>query len=185
MAHFAQLSENNVVVRVIVVGNEDIIEPKAWWDPFGLITGKKESEQVGISFCQNHIKDPNSIWRQTSKNRKFRGNYAGRGKIYMEGVKTLGVASTDIFIDPPPYSSWTIGINTAEWYPPADAGSPPELTSFEKAYHMEYIWDESKYRLNPSSAWVLVNWKRAVEESQAIYQREQVIVKRERALTIK
>ena len=182
MAHFAQLSENNVVVRVIVVGNEDIIESKAWWDPFGLITGKKESEQVGISFCQNHIKDPNSIWRQTSYNRKFRGNYAGKGSVYMTGVKTLGVASTDIFIDPSPYSSWTIGINTAEWYPPH---APPELTSFEHANFMEYVWDESKYKLNPSSAWVLVGWNAAREHAEELWQRNQEVLKKERELTIK
>ena len=28
-----------------------------------------------------------------------RGNYAGIGMSYMEGVKTLGVGSTDIFIE--------------------------------------------------------------------------------------
>ena len=39
MAHFAQLSENNVVVRDIVVGNEDIIEDK----PKGLMARKENN----------------------------------------------------------------------------------------------------------------------------------------------
>ena len=54
MAHFALLDSNNVVVRVIVVSNDDIREPKEWWDPLRVFTGK-ESEAVGITWCQNQF----------------------------------------------------------------------------------------------------------------------------------
>ena len=64
MAHFAELDENNIVTNVIVVSDDDC-KKKEWWDPLGLLTGKKISEAVGISFCQNHCGDPNSKWLMT------------------------------------------------------------------------------------------------------------------------
>ena len=85
MAHFAKLS-NNLVEEVIVVSDSDSGG------------GTLDTEAVGISFCQNHIGDNSSVWKQTSYNRNFRGNYAGIGNTYMTNVATLGVGSTDIFI---------------------------------------------------------------------------------------
>ena len=38
----------------------------------------------------------------------MRGNYAGIGYTYMSNVATLGVGSTDIFINQQPYASWTL-----------------------------------------------------------------------------
>ena len=55
MAHFAQLNSNNHVTQVIVVGNDDIT------DGNGI-----ESEIVGISFCQKHVGDFTTVWKQTS-----------------------------------------------------------------------------------------------------------------------
>ena len=73
----------------------------------------------------------------------------------MTNVATLGVGSTDIFIDPQPYSSWTVGINTAQWYPPDNPGPAPALTSSEESDGKRYVWNESNYQSNPSTAWVL------------------------------
>ena len=94
-------------------------------------------------------------WKQTSYNNNMRGNYAGIGMTYMEGVRTLGVASTDVFISQQPYASWTVGINTAQWYPPANPGSAPELSDSDKTAGKIYTWNESNYNSNPSTAWVL------------------------------
>ena len=105
MAHFAKLS-NNLVEEVIVVSDSDSGG------------GTLDTEAVGISFCQNHIGDNSSVWKQTSYNRNFRGNYAGIGYTYMTNVATLGVGSTEIFINQQPYASWSIGVNTAIWYSP-------------------------------------------------------------------
>ena len=44
-----------------------------------------------------------TTWKQTYNaglGTGFRGNYAGIGATYMTNVATLGVASTDIFIQP-------------------------------------------------------------------------------------
>ena len=74
---------------------------------------------------------------------------------YMTGVRTLGVASTDIFIGQQPYPSWSVGIQTAQWYAPTPPGDEPELTDSEKAAGKYYVWSESNYNSNPSTAWVL------------------------------
>ena len=151
MAHFAQLNSNNHVTQVIVVGNDDITDSNG-----------KESESVGISFCQNHVGDYSTVWKQTSytagyTGSGFRGNYAGIGMTYMTNVQTMGVGSTDIFIPQQPYPSWSIGVGTANWYPPANPGPAPALTSDEIAARKYYTWNESNYNTNPSTAWVLTS----------------------------
>lgn len=67
MAHFAELDENNIVTRVIVVDNNEL-----------LVDGV-ESEQKGIEFCVNLF---GGTWIQTSYNNNFRGIFAGIGMTY-------------------------------------------------------------------------------------------------------
>ena len=149
MAHFAQLNSNNHVTQVIVVGNDDITDGNG-----------NESESVGISFCQNHVKDYTTIWKQTSYSARgngFRGNLAGIGHTYMSNVQTMGVGSTDIFIRQQPYPSWSIGVGTARWYAPV--AGPPDLTDSELSAGKRYIWDEDAYNADTNSpktvGWVL------------------------------
>lgn len=68
MAHFAELDENNVVTRVIVVNNSELIDESG-----------EESEAKGIAFCQALF---GGTWKQTSYNANFRGKYAGIGDKY-------------------------------------------------------------------------------------------------------
>lgn len=68
MAHFAELDENNVVLRVIVVNDEDCL------DQFG-----NESEIVGTTFCHKLL---GGRWIQTSYTNKIRNKYASTGDIY-------------------------------------------------------------------------------------------------------
>lgn len=70
MAHFAELDENNVVLRVVVVNN-DVIQNL----PF------PESEPIGIEFCQS-LYGEDTIWKQTSYHANFRGLFAGIGLVY-------------------------------------------------------------------------------------------------------
>ena len=133
MAHFAKLDANNIVEQVIVVNNDDIKDP---------MTGE-ETESIGVSFCQRLFGN-DTKWKQTSYNGNFRGNYAGIGMTYAENIATLGVASTDVFLHPLPYPSWSIVINTALWYSPL--GLEPVLTDSEKAAGKYYTWDEDAYQ---------------------------------------
>tara|TARA_R100000008_G_scaffold20930_1_gene11008 strand:- start:216 stop:671 length:456 start_codon:yes stop_codon:yes gene_type:complete len=134
MAHFAKLDGNNTVTQVLVVADSDSGG------------GTLASESVGITFCRNHVGDNSSNWKQTSYNKNFRGNYAGIGYTYMTGVRTLGVASTDIFIEPQSgyWPSWSIGIHTARWFAPLVG--PPELTPSEASANKFYCWDEDGYQ---------------------------------------
>lgn len=61
MAHFAELDENNIVLRVIVVPNE--------------------VEHDGENWCNQLL---GGRWKQTSYNNNIRYNYAGAGYHYDE-----------------------------------------------------------------------------------------------------
>tara|TARA_Y100000748_G_C15479288_1_gene482121 strand:+ start:1425 stop:1865 length:441 start_codon:yes stop_codon:yes gene_type:complete len=145
MANFAQLDDKNIVIQVIVVDNNDVTDNNG-----------DESESVGASFCQKHVNDFSTVWKQTSYNNNLRGNYAGIGMTYMSGVRTLGVASTDIFIGQQPFPSWSIGVGTAQWYAPIDR---PVLTADEEAVNKFYTWNEDAYNADTNSpktvGWVL------------------------------
>jgi hypothetical protein len=143
MAHFAQLDGDNIVTQVIVVSNDDTSD-----------SGGVETESIGVAFCQKLL-GASTNWKQTSYNGNMRGNYAGIGYTYMSNVATLGVGSTDIFISPKPYASWTVGVGTATWYPPANPGDAPALTDAEAAANKYYVWNESNYAADPATAWVL------------------------------
>ena len=143
MAHFAKLDANNIVEQVIVVSNDDTADSSG-----------AEIEAIGVAFCQK-LMGASTNWKQTSYNGNMRGNYAGIGHTYMTGVRTLGVASTDVFIAQQDYPSWTVGINTAQWYPPDNPGLAPALTTAEENAGKYYVWNESNYQSNPSTAWVL------------------------------
>ena len=143
MAHFAQLDGNNLVTQVIVVSNDDTSD-----------SGGVETESIGVAFCQKLL-GASTNWKQTSYNSTIRGNYAGIGYTYMSNVATLGVGSTDIFISPQPYASWTVGVGTATWYLPANPGDAPALTDAEVAANKYYVWNESNYAADPATAWVL------------------------------
>jgi len=96
MAHFAELDENNVVIRVLVVNNDTIT-----------VDGV-ESEQAGIEFLQSLV-GPSS-WKQTSYNGKFRKNYAGVGYTYD--------SQRDMFLPPKPHPSWIFDESTLAYGPP-------------------------------------------------------------------
>ena len=135
MAHFAQLDENNVVTQVIVVSNDDTSDNNG-----------VESESIGVAFCQQLL-GADTNWKQTSYNGNMRGNYAGIGYTYMSNVATLGVGSTDIFIQQQPYASWSIGVGTAQWYAPIPE---PALTDDQIAAGSYYEWNESAYQADTS-----------------------------------
>jgi hypothetical protein len=113
MAHFAQLDDSNIVLQVIVVGNDDINNL-----PF------PESESVGLQFLINWSGGYTN-WKQTSYNNNFRKNYAGVGYTYDE--------QRDAFIPPKPYASWVLNEEICQWKPPV----PNPMDG------KHYMWNES------------------------------------------
>ena len=95
MAHFAELDANNVVLRVIVVGNKDTSDANG-----------VEKEYIGAAFCERLF---GGTWKQTSYNGNIRKNYAGIGYTYREDI--------DAFVPPQPYPSWILN-DKAQWEAP-------------------------------------------------------------------
>ena len=80
MAHFAQVNDQNVVQRVIVISNEDAPDPYP------------ESEPLGQTYIADTLK-LDGVWLQTSYHGTFRGAYAGPGYTYDPDI--------DEFVAPP------------------------------------------------------------------------------------
>ena len=89
MAHFAQIDANNIVVRVVVVHNNDAPD-----------------EATGIAFLHGLFGE-DKTWLQCSYNNNIRKQYPGPGYSYNGAV----------FIAPQPYPSWTLDANH-DWQPP-------------------------------------------------------------------
>lgn len=116
MAHFAEIDENNVVQRVIVVSNDD-----CGGGDF------PSSETPGAAFCNNLL---GGTWKQTSYNNNFRVRYAGIGFTYNEEL--------DAFVAPKPFPSWTFNEDTADWDPP----TPRPATGMWAWDEANQEWDE-------------------------------------------
>ena len=111
MAHFCELDNNDVVLRVIVVSNADTSTPDG-----------TEVESIGIAFCQRLF---GGNWKQTSYNNNMRVRYAGIGYTYDETL--------DAFIPPKPYPSWTLDNSTADWVAPVPYPTDGKVYSWNEA----------------------------------------------------
>jgi hypothetical protein len=114
MAHFAQLDENNIVTQVIVIHNNELIDPNTLL----------ESEEIGVAFCKS-LYGSDTKWKQTSYNNTIRKNYAGIGFEYNSIL--------DAFISPKPFPSWILNESICQWEAPV-----PKPTDDKN-----YIWDEN------------------------------------------
>jgi hypothetical protein len=115
MAHFAEIDENNVVKRVLVV-NDDYLKDE----------NGNEVEELGKSHMMSVY---GGRWVQTSYNNSIRVRYAGIGFIYDETL--------DAFVRPKPYDSWILNQDTADWYPPTP------IPENELGVEQYYRWNES------------------------------------------
>jgi hypothetical protein len=99
MAHWAEIDENNIVTRVLVVADEE--------------------DHRGQEFLATDL-GLGGTWKKTSYNTMgnvhalggtpFRKNYAGIGFTYDE--------SRDAFIAPKPFASWVLDETTCIWNAP-------------------------------------------------------------------
>lgn len=89
MAHWAELDENNAVIRVTVGDNND---------PNG---------DEGYQWLIDNL---GGRWLKTSYNGTIRKNFAGVGSIYDE--------ERDAFIGPKPFDSWILDEDTCQWVSP-------------------------------------------------------------------
>lgn len=97
MAHWAEVDENNTVLRITVGSNEDLDEGYQW-----LI------DNLGGRWLKTSYNTTQG--KHTSGGIPFRGNYASVGGKYYEDI--------DAFMPPSPYPSWIIDLDTYSWIHP-------------------------------------------------------------------
>lgn len=93
MSHFAQLDENNIVTRVLVI-EQDVIDTGAFGDP--------------ASFVQTSYNTQGGV--HLLGGTPLRKNYAGVGYTYD--------SQRDAFIPPKPFPSWILNEDTCLWNAP-------------------------------------------------------------------
>ena len=119
MAHFAEINDNNIVTRVVVIGNDIPANGGTLEDNDMHIDGEK--------FCIKLFKG--GVWKQTSYNSNFRKQYAGIGYTYD--------AAKNKFISPQPHASWALDAND-DWQAPVTY--PTDTTD------KSISWDEENLR---------------------------------------
>ena len=106
MAHFAEVGLDNIVLRVVVVNNNELLDSEG-----------VEQESLGAEFCRNLF---GGTWVQTSYNGNIRKNFAGANYTYD--------TSRDAFVPPQSFASWTLDEDTCLWEAPV--ARPDDTNSY-------------------------------------------------------
>ena len=104
MAHFAEIDENNIVIRVLVVSDADAVN--------------------GQDFLANTL-NLGGQWIQTSYNNNIRFNYAGIGMIYDE--------ARDAFMWPQCHDEAILNEATCRWVCDNAEHFTPMVTDADKS----------------------------------------------------
>ena len=125
MAHFAKISEENVVLTVLYIEDKYILDEN-----------NQESEHTGQLYLKKHNNWPAHLWIKTSYNtsagkhlnqdksesadqsKAFRGHYAAAGMNWYP--------EHDAFLTVKPVTSWTYDSSSVDWVSPK--GNAPSLT---------------------------------------------------------
>jgi len=130
MSHYAEVDNNNIVQRVLVV-ESDVIQRGTFGEPSNWIkTSYNMKGGVYHDETNTPAKDQSVINGDKARQRK---NYAGVGFTY---DKTM-----DAFIPPNPFPSWILNKGTCLWDAPV--ASPDD--------GKRYTWDE------PNTKWIEVS----------------------------
>jgi len=138
MAHFAELDENNTVLRVVVVGNDCV---------------PSDEHIDGETWCVNFFKG--GTWKQTSYNNNFRKQYASTGMVYD--------AAKNKFISLQPHTSWSLDAND-DWQAPI---TYPTVTE-EGGVEYIISWNETKYQADNTKGWEGIKSEASVEDAPPV-----------------
>ena len=114
MSHFAEINNDNIVQRVIVV-EQDFIDSGKLGDPDNWVQTSYNT-RGGVHYAPNSNEPDGGI--------ALRKNYAGVGSTYDK--------TRDAFILLQPYPSWVLNDDTCLWNPPIPYPEDGKL----------YIWNE-------------------------------------------
>ena len=147
MAHFAEIDKNNVVLRVVVIDNNDVINNGGDYSKQAeeKVASYMKYSEKGVRWVQTSYNTKGNIYYDCSsgfpikhidQTKAKRKNYAIPDSYYNEEL--------DAFIPPKPYPSWILNNDTGLWecpilYPNIRTyGNPP------KDYYIE--WNEELIR---------------------------------------
>jgi hypothetical protein len=114
MAHWAEIDENNIVTRVLVVADD---------------------KEDGQTFLAEDL-GLGGTWKKTSYN-TIGGVHTNGGTPFRKNFAGIGFkfdAAKDAFIPPKPYASWTLNNTTCLWE------APTPMPVVEGKF---YTWDEA------------------------------------------
>jgi hypothetical protein len=132
MAHFAELDENNIVIRTIVINNEILL------DKNGI-----EIEQKGSDFCAELF---GGNWKQfsinTSNNVHILGGTPFRANVAIPGIYFDEEKNAFYWKDAPsPYPSWTLSAGYV-WEPPIPEPINPYDVNSPEHWQWRFNWNE-------------------------------------------
>jgi hypothetical protein len=123
MAHFAEVNNYGLVLRVVVIDNNDVNANGG-----DQSAGAEEAVKKIVPFTTG------SRWVQTSYNNNFRKQYAGIGYTF-DSTKNK-------FIAPQPFASWSLDSND-DWQAPV---AYPTVTTYGDNVRYFISWDEAGQR---------------------------------------
>lgn len=127
---FAQINENNEVIRVIIISDKDCLDENGFY-----------SEEIATETCNRiHGFDEKITYKKIDNGNvgwKFDERY-------------------NAFIPPKPYPSWTFDSENLSWISPLGNRSGLTTTQLQNGY-CGYFWDEDAYQLDNTQGWVLKN----------------------------
>ena len=114
MAHFAQIDENNIVTRVLVI-EQEMVNTGLWGDPETWIQTSYNT-RGGVHYSSDNLPDGGIALRK---------NFAGIGYTYD--------SNRDAFYAPQPYPSWVLNEDSCVWESPVPYPTDGRM----------YLWDEN------------------------------------------
>ena len=140
MAHFAELDDNNIVIRTTVINNEVLLDEN-----------NIEVEQLGSDFCAELF---GGRWKQYSLNTHnnihglggtpFRSNAATHGMYFDEAKNAFYWKDF-----PSPYPSWVLSAGYV-WEAPIPEPTNPYDVASPEHYRWGFEWNEETLSWNDS-----------------------------------
>lgn len=117
MSHFAQLDANDVVLRVLVI-EQDQVDTGKWGDPASFVQTSYNT-RGGVHY------DPATGKPSADQRKALHKNYAGIGYRFDRARRA--------FISPQPFASWVLDEKTCLWNAPVHHPKDGKM----------YAWDEA------------------------------------------
>lgn len=126
MAHFAELDENNFVIRTHFCDNQTLLDENGEVD-----------DNIGLERLKTIFKHDNFV--QTSRTNRIRGKFAGKGDKYYSDL--------DVFVkeDTKFYNTDVIDVELGMWVRPQEKP--------EKTEEVDYKWNQTEYETN-GNGWI-------------------------------